>query len=402
MAAWGRGADGVERYVEESVGKLLERSVVRRLAVPQGVAIVAVGGSTLGGSGKTPLAVACAAELARAGARVTLVGHAYRASPGRARWVAPDDALGEVGDEALLAARALASLGGGVVVAPSRADAFALAARAADVLVVDGVAQLTPLPATLALLAVDGWAPWGRPAWTLLSGLRAPVATLVSACDAIVPMADVRDGFGRRSADDTTGAGPYLSDREVKNGGKGLPREMWTARVESRGACDDRGALLTWDAMRSLRVGLVAALGRPERLVRWLGRRGVFPRVVLHGRNHGPFGSGARRAARGAGARGIDVWLATPKCALHAADARGGLPGLTPLVLEHAVALHPTLRNRLRDIAAAAALTGEEGTNSLELLDSTSQVRSRAAACGPSAPPLAASGPLTMMMRRRA
>ncbi len=290
------------------------------------------------------------------------------------------------------------------MVAPSRAEALAFAARTADVLVVDGVAQLTPLRATLALLAVDGSAPWGRPGWPLLSGLRAPVATLVSACDAIVPMADVWDGFGRRCPDDATGAGPYLSDREMnelKRGGEGRPREMWAARVESQGACDDRGSLLTWDAMRSLRVGLLAALGRPERLVRWLGRRGVFPRVVLRGRNHGPFGSGARRAARRAGAGGIDVWLATPKCALHAADARAGLPGLTTLVLEHAVALHPTLRKRLRDIAAAAALTGEEGTNSLELLDSTSQVRSRAAHCGPSAPPLA-SGPLTRMMRRRA
>ena len=41
---------------------------------------------------------------ARAGARVALVGHAYRATPGRARVVAPDDALHEVGDEALVAA----------------------------------------------------------------------------------------------------------------------------------------------------------------------------------------------------------------------------------------------------------------------------------------------------------
>ncbi len=393
-AAWSAG-------IERSVGALLERSVVRRLAAPQGVAVVAVGGSTLGGSGKTPLAVACAAELARAGARVALVGHASRANPGGARCGAPHDALGEVGDEALLAARALAPLGGRVAVAPARADAIALAARGAHVLVLDGVAQLAPVPATLSLLAVDGRAPWGRPGLPLFAGLRAPVAMLVAACDALVSMADAGDGLVAPPPDDAAGSGPALWDHARRAGPDGRPREMWTAWVESRGAWDDRGSLLTWDTMRSLRVGLLVALGRPERLLGWLGRRGVVPRVVVRGRDHGPFRRGAQRAARRACARGIDVWIATPKCALHAQHMSGGQRP-APLVLEHAVALDPALRNRLRAIAAAAALTGEEGTNSLELLDSTSQVRSRAAACGPSAPPLAASGPLTRMMRRRA
>ena len=50
------------------------------LRLPRYRDVVTVGGATLGGSGKTRVALACARELARAGARVVLVGHAYRAT----------------------------------------------------------------------------------------------------------------------------------------------------------------------------------------------------------------------------------------------------------------------------------------------------------------------------------
>ena len=373
-------------WLERGLGKLLDRAVVRRLAAPGGVAVVAVGGSTLGGSGKTPLAIECAAELARAGARVALVGHAYRADPRRPRLVSAEDRLGDVGDEALLAARALAPFGGRVVVAPSRAAAIALAAEWADVLVLDGIAQLAPVPATLALLSVDAEDPWGRQSVLPSGTLRAPVGTLVSACDAVVPAGDAE-----------------AQEAEVSHGvltaALGAVRKnMWPARVESRGVWVDEGALMTWEAMRSLRVGLLVALGRPERLVRSLGRRGVVPRAIVRARDHGPFGGRSRFAALRAGIRGIDVWLATPKCALHAA-AR--LPELRLAVLDHSLALHPRLRNHLRAIAHAACLTGAGGTNSLELLESTRIVRGVTAPYMPSARPLAASGGM-MMMRPRA
>jgi tetraacyldisaccharide-1-P 4'-kinase len=296
-----------------------------------------------------------------------LVGHAYRADPRRARFVLRGDRLDEVGDEALLAARALEPVGARVVVGPSRAQAFALAARTADVVVLDGVAQLSPVRATLALLSVDAAEPWGRRPSALapLGSLRAPVAKLVAACDAIVPFAQEDDDSGLEEC-------------------ARVGRPMWPARVESRGAYDDRGMLLTWETLRSSRVGLLLALGRPERILRGLGRRGVFPRAIVCGRDHGPFGAWPRWVARRAVARGIDVWLATAKCALHAGPALAGMP---VALLEHSVALDPVLRNRLRGIGAAAALTRGEGTNSLELLESTSQVLSMADAWVPPVQP---------------
>lgn len=251
--------------LEKTLGGLVQRTVVRRLGVPSHVAVVAVGGATLGGSGKTPLAIACAAELAAAGARVVLVGHAYRADPRRARFVSAGDSLAEVGDEALLAERALDGPGGRVVVAPSRAEAIELAARAADVLVLDGVAQLTPVPASLALLSVDAIDPWGRRSGVL----RAPVPMLTAACDAIVPMEDGTAGVAAFVAPDSIGRANF---------------ELWPTCVESRGAWVDGGGLTTWKVLGAARVGLMAALGRPDRLLRSLARRGVVPRKI--GRAH--------------------------------------------------------------------------------------------------------------------
>lgn len=338
---------------------LFERSTFRRLTVPGGVPVVAVGGATFGGSGKTPLAIACAAELARAGAQVVLVGHAYRADPRRARFVRPGDALGQVGDEALLAARALEPTGARVVVAPSRQQAIALGVRGADVLVLDGVAQLAPSAAALALLALDAADPWGgRPAAPPIGRLRAPRSTLLAACDAVVPVGD---------AEEVRSAVPFDSVASV--GASVGPRPMWPVRVEAQGAWANGGTLLTWETLRALRVGLLVALARPERVVRGLERKGVFPRLIVRARDHGPFGARARRSAeRPIAAGAIDLWLATPKCVLHAA---WGLPGLPVAVLDHSIHLHPSLRSRLRGLFAAPAremppaLTEDAGTNSL-------------------------------------
>src|SRR5262249_21767504 len=158
-------------------------SLVRRVDLPSGVRAIAVGGATLGGSGKTPLAIAAALALSAAGARVAFVGHAYRARPGRGRGVTGGDPSSEGGDGGRVAARALPPAGVPVLVGPARADAIALAGSLADVLVLDGVAQTAPAPAALALLALDATAPWGRPAAVPPAGdLRAPRAALLAAC----------------------------------------------------------------------------------------------------------------------------------------------------------------------------------------------------------------------------
>jgi tetraacyldisaccharide 4'-kinase len=287
------------------------RTLVRPLPWPTGARVLTVGGATLGGSGKTPHAIASAMHLAGAGERVALVGHAYRASPGRARIVRADDAVREVGDEALLASRALGAVGARVVVAPRREQAVALASELADVLVVDGVLQAAPVRSSLALLAVDAAEPWGRVAKVPPAGhLRAPIDALLASCDAVVSVGD---------------------------------EPAAEARVVSRGARVN-GVLLPWGELAALRPGLMCALARPERVVRSLARRGVTLRTVLSAPDHGPFPPSARAlAARAA----VDLWLATPKCTLHLPQRLSA-----PLaILEHEVVLTSRLRSALEGLS---------------------------------------------------
>jgi len=315
------------------------RMVVRRIDLPPRARVITIGGATLGGSGKTPLAMACAAELAARGARVALVGHAYRANPGAARIVAPDDPLHEVGDEALLAARALGPAGIRVIVAPRRADAVALAARVADVLVLDGVAQTSPVRAALALLAVDAREPWGRGGAVAPRGdLRAPKAVLLRACDGLVTIADSSD----------TGA-DIAEDSEGMFG-------SWRGRATSRGAWVG-GTLRTWGDLAGLRLGLLCAIARPERVIHFLHERGILLRAVVRARDHGPVPASVfRRAARTArGGLRIDLWLATQKCFVHFGLPRAGVGKNlhAPIgAIDYSLRLSPALVGRLGSLAA--------------------------------------------------
>jgi tetraacyldisaccharide 4'-kinase len=318
-----------------------QRAVVRRLVLPKGAVVVAIGGATLGGSGKTPLAMACAAALATGGARVAFVGHAYRASPRRARTVRPDDALREVGDEAILAARTLAPAGVRVCVGRSRAEAIALAASQADILVLDGVAQTTPVRASLALLAVDARDPWGSGAIVPLGDLRAPRDVLEAACDAVVAIGDERDWDGVASS--------------RTRGGALAP--TWGAHVESAGA-RVAGALLKWDDLAGMRVGLLAALARVDRVVRGLERRGIALRAIARGVDHGPLGGAFfERARRLEATGGVDLWLTTPKCAVHLARCHVGGPLRAPIgIIDHTLKLGDELSARLNRLRAGRPL----------------------------------------------
>jgi len=246
-----------------------------------------VGGATLGGSGKTPLAIACARFLAEEGRRVALVSHAYRASPPRApRVVAPDDDVAIVGDEALECARALGPLAK-VLVARRRQDALDEAANA-DVVVLDGPLQLAPKRATLSLLALDPAEPWGSGECPPAGNLRAPRAALLAAADRVV-----------------------------------------ASRGESRGAWHG-GELLTYERLATLRVGLVTGVARPHRVVDFLRARGVVPIASIAHADHARFEQPAAE---------VDLWLTTAKDA-----ARIDGPAA---VIDYHLDLPPSLRNEL-------------------------------------------------------
>ena len=311
------------------------RRVVRPLRVPENVIAIAVGGATLGGSGKTPLALACARfALESCRGKVALIGHAYRAAPRMARAVTPDDDASVVGDEALLCARELARARASgkappdsyldVIVAPTRQRAVDFAiARGARILVLDGVLQIAPRRADLALLALDADAPWGSSACPPCGDLKAPAPALLAACDRVVTL----------SRDSVRSRGAIL---QAPSGGP--PR-----------AADDARTPVPYEELARMKLGLFTALARPERVVRWLQSRGVFPGAVIHASDHGTVS--AQALASAAATHRIDAWVTTHKCSIHMRNS-----SLLPVyVLEHRVELDLDLRQTFRSVIALRA-----------------------------------------------
>jgi tetraacyldisaccharide 4'-kinase len=306
----------VARLLARTWGVIGACALARPLVWREGLHVVAIGGSTLGGSGKTPLAIACARALAASGARVAFVGHGYRAQTARARVVRADDDVDEVGDEAIVAARALAGIAH-VVVAPRRQEALSHATTFADIVVLDGVLQTAPARATLSLLALDAESPWGAGEVVPCGDLRAPKGALLAACDHAVLLRDE--------------ASPAPNE----------PSPSLSAHVRARGAfiLDE---LVPWQTLAPLRLGLFLALARPGRLLGSLARRGVFPHRIVQVPDHG-VASGAHRPLSLRSLPPVDLWLASPKCALHLARAK-----IPHAILEHDVELGAELLERLR------------------------------------------------------
>ncbi|HVJ92605.1 MAG TPA: tetraacyldisaccharide 4'-kinase, partial [Labilithrix sp.] len=293
--------------------------LVRPAHVPAELALVCVGGATIGGSGKTRVAIECARELASRGLRVALVGHAYHAAPAWPRVVSPEDALVDVGDEAIVCARALGPWNVPVVVGPTRQAAidYATALPAGvDALVLDGPLGIRGRTGgrTLTLLAVDANRPWGSGRLPPSGDLRAPRELLLSHADHVVPV------------------------------------DPMPTHVRWRG-----GETTSVRSLRTMSLGLFTAIARPDRLIRALAAAGIHPREVVSVDDHGPLRAEHERVMTGR----VDAWIATQKCALHLDGVDlGGPVG----VLEGNVELPPPIVAALAEISVLEVHPGRAET----------------------------------------
>ena len=142
-----------------------------------GVPVVVVGNVTVGGAGKTPVAIWLARQLAARGLRVGVVLRGYGGTHhGTPRIVQLSDNPAEVGDEALLHRRHEVHV---VVVGADRAEAARLAARqGAEVVLSDDGLQHLRLPREYEIAVVDGMRRLGN-GWLLPAGpLREPASRL--------------------------------------------------------------------------------------------------------------------------------------------------------------------------------------------------------------------------------
>lgn len=310
---WLRAASVLYGVAAGLRGALWEAGVLSPARVP--IPVISVGGLTLGGSGKTPLAAALARGLAPR-SRVAIVTHGY-----------PDEM------------DVHRTLNPGAVVrgAPDLCRAAAAAARAgAEVAVVDGGFQHRRLWRDADVVAVSVDAVRGAPRLRLPAGPYREGWAGLGRADAVV--------VTRRE----TGAGPAhrLADR--------LRSDLSGAVVTSAALRPGRIRPANAAARRAgspERAVAVASIMYPEVFLRQLRRRGLelAARFVLpdHGR---PGPARAARIAEAAGPRGV---VGTLK---DAAKLRAALAPSTPIwYLEDRLDWGPgraALVDRLRELTA--------------------------------------------------
>ena len=155
---------------------------VARLGWRAPVPVICCGNLTVGGAGKTTVALDLAARLLAQDRRVHVLLRGYGGSSRGVRRVGADDPFALVGDEAkLLAAVAPTWIGG-----DRAASARAAIAAGAEVLVMDDGLQNPTLQKTLSLLVIDGGYGFGNRRVLPAGPLREAIAAGAARCHAAV------------------------------------------------------------------------------------------------------------------------------------------------------------------------------------------------------------------------
>ncbi|MEO1102432.1 MAG: tetraacyldisaccharide 4'-kinase [Pseudomonadota bacterium] len=163
--------------VSHIASRRMARPPSQRLDIP----VVCVGNPTVGGSGKTPVAIAIADALAKAGRAPVFLTRGYRGSERGPVRVEKDHRAAEVGDEPLLLAQHWPT-----IVSRDRAAGGALAQRHGDVVVMDDGFQNPLLAKDFSVLVVDAAVGLGNGRVTPSGPLRAPFAAHEPYADALI------------------------------------------------------------------------------------------------------------------------------------------------------------------------------------------------------------------------
>lgn len=167
---------------------------LRREAWIAPVPVICVGNVTVGGAGKTTVALDLVRRLRARGLGVHVLLRGYGGRVRGPHWVRPGDSAAHVGDEALLhAALAPTWIGG-----DRRLSAQAAVAAGAEVLVMDDGLQNPGLGKQLSLLVIDGGTGFGNGRVLPAGPLREPVAQAASRCQAAILIGDDLTGAAER------------------------------------------------------------------------------------------------------------------------------------------------------------------------------------------------------------
>ena len=195
-------SDGLMPRLLDPLGRVYDLigKMRRRLVVPQtvGIPVVCIGNLTVGGTGKTPTAIAIAEHLKNKGERPHMLTRGYGGQTrGPALVELGLDDVRTVGDEALLLARVAPTWVSRDRVAGARA---ALGAGASVIIMDDGF-QNPHLAYDLSLVVVDSAVGFGNQKVMPAGPLREQVDSGLARADALIR---IGGGLGNRVIDDTS------------------------------------------------------------------------------------------------------------------------------------------------------------------------------------------------------
>ena len=165
---------GVAAALLAPLGALYGTVAARRMARPgrrAGVPVICIGNLTLGGSGKTPAAIAVARLLQAAGERPAFLTRGYGGRLAGPALVSSTHTAAEVGDEPLLLARVAPT-----IVARNRVAGAAAAPAGTTVIVMDDGFQNPSLAKDIVAVVLDGARGIGNGKVFPAGPLRAPLA----------------------------------------------------------------------------------------------------------------------------------------------------------------------------------------------------------------------------------
>ena len=177
--------DGVTARLLAPFSGPVAELTARRLEQPgwrAPIPVVCCGNVSVGGTGKTTLALDLGARMVRRGARVAFLTRGYGGRVQKAARVTLGHEARDVGDEALLLARVAPTFVGADRVASAKAALDA----GATVLVMDDGLQNPGLVKDLSFLVVDGVAGFGNGRVLPAGPLREPVPACAARCHAAV------------------------------------------------------------------------------------------------------------------------------------------------------------------------------------------------------------------------
>jgi tetraacyldisaccharide 4'-kinase len=288
------------------VANLYGSKVIARMREPgsrAGVPVVCIGNFTLGGAGKTPLALAIADLLIATGHTPAFLTRGYGGSQKGPLVVVAGALADEVGDEALLLAQKAMT----VVSADRPAGATLAVAQGASIIIMDDGFQNPSLYKDCAIIAVDGETGIGNGLTFPAGPLRAPLHDQMPFASAVVVI------------------GPGDAGARVLDFARGSGLSTFQARIGLDPAAP---------SLRGKRVLAFAGIGRPEKFFKTLADMGAIIAATEVFADHHAFTEADARhiAARAQAGKLVPVTTTKDSVRLAGGPARTGLASITQTV----------------------------------------------------------------------